>query len=164
MRLPLDLISVLLSAFALATSASSAERSQSVVSRLNRGLAGTPLAGTGAELERAGRRHRISPYFMAAVAGKESSLGRVPCRENPRNVWGLGACDRAWRVPYFDTWAEAASYYARFLRRHWPRARTPWDFHGYCVTPSGATCPDWAPAVASFMRTLFRVGPSVSYP
>lgn len=128
--------------------------------RLNRGLAGSPMRGLGFKLEAAGHRHGISPFFMAAVAATESSLGRVPCRNNPRNVWGLGACGRAWWPPFFNTWNEATHYFARFLVRTWPRARTPHDFHGY----AGEGTPVWASRTAYFMRSLFGVGSGVRYP
>lgn len=131
----------------------------SVVSTLERGLAGTPMAGTGKLLEEQGRRYRISPYFMAAVAATESSLGRASCRNNPRNVWGLASCVNSWAVPYFDSWREAISFYARFLASRWPRHSTPYSFRGY------AACSDcWARKVSYWMRALFAVPAETRYP
>lgn len=105
---------------------------QNVVKQLNAGLAGTPMQGTGKQLEAAGWKHRVHPAFMAAAAGLESAWGRLACNGNRWNLWGLGSCNRYWRVPYFATPGQAFDYYARFLRTRWPNARSPYDFHGYC--------------------------------
>lgn len=118
--------------------------------RLNANLAGTPLAGTGWIMEAEGHRHGIHPAFIAAAAGIESAWGRLPCRSNPRNVWGLGSCDRAWQVPHFTTWRYAIRYYARFIRSRWPHARTPYDLHGYCECGSRS----WGSRVAWNMDRL----------
>lgn len=131
---------------------------------LRRALAGTPLEPAADELELAGRRHDVNPELIVAIAYVESSLGVKACRTNPRNVWGLGACGRAWRPPVFRTWGHAASYFARFLRDRWPTARSPYDLARYCVTETGATCPDWAPAVTAAGRRLFGRTPTVNYP
>jgi len=137
---------------------------RAVVGRLDRYLAGTPMAGLGDNLERVGRRHGVSPYFIVGVAGKESSLGAAACGANPRNVWGLGACGRAWSPPYFGSWDDAIDYFARFVEgktgvsRGWPSARTPWDFHGYC---SGCEA-SWASGVTRFMSAM-GAGTSVEY-
>ena len=135
-----------------------AERAQ-LVRVLAGSLKGTPLYGHVAELEQAGRRHHVHPAFIAAAAGLESAWGRLPCRGNPRNVWGLGSCDRAWHVPHFDTWADAFDYYARFVAGRWPTARTPYDLHGYCQC--GAAY--WGSRVAWNMRRL-GFPPVVRYP
>lgn len=116
--------------------------------KLNRNLAGTPLAGTGWLLENEGHRHGVHPAFIAAVAGLESAWGRLPCTHNPKNVWGLGSCDRAWQVPHFTTWRQAIRYFARFIRQRWPSARTPYDLHGYCQ------CGSWGSRVAWNMDRL----------
>lgn len=133
---------------------------QRVVAQLNAGLAGTPMAGTGRQLEAAGWKHRVHPAFMAAVSAIESSWGRRMCE--PFNAWGLGSCKRAWTPPSFRSWAHAYDYYARFLRSRWPSARTPYDYHGYCVDRNGNDCPTWARDVAWNMDRL-GYGPSVRY-
>ena len=104
-----------------------------IVRRLDAGLAGTPMAGLGAILEAEGRRYGISPYFMAAAAGTESSFGAAGCGNNPKNVWGLAACDGRWHVPYFNTWQEAIGFYARFLASRWSNHSTPYSFRGYAA-------------------------------
>jgi len=133
---------------------------QAVVKALNAGLAGTPMAGTGKQLEAAGWKWRVHPAFMAGVAGIESAWGRLTCE--PFNAWGLGSCGRAWTPPSFRSWAHAYDYYARFLRSRWPSARSPYDFHGYCVTRSGADCPTWPGKVVWNMDRL-GFGSSVRY-
>lgn len=116
--------------------------------RLNATLAGTPLAGKGWLLEAEGYRGGIHPAFIAAVAGLESAWGRLPCSRNRFNYWGLGSCDRAWQVPYFQTFRQAVRYFARFVRQRWPNARTPYDLHGYCE------CSHWGSRVAWNMDRL----------
>lgn len=123
-----------------------------VAAQLNRGLAGTPMAGTGFALEAAGWRYRVHPAFVAAVAGVESTYGAAVCERF--NAWGLGSCGRAWRPPAFPSWKHAYDYFARFIRDRWPSALTPYDFHGYCVTPAGDDCPTWPGKVAANMRRL----------
>lgn len=116
--------------------------------RLNRALAGTPMQGLGGILERQGERWNVNPFFIAAVAHKESSLGAASCSSNPKNVWGLGACGRAWSPPYFRTWTQAVNYFVRFVRSRWPSATHPSHFRGYC---SGCEI-SWAAGVISWMN------------
>ncbi len=129
-----------------------------VVALLNDGLAGSPMEGTGADLERAGREYGVSPYFMAAVAATESSLGAAACGSGGYNAWGLGNCGSAWSVPSFGSWREAYDYYAKFLTR-WAGHSTPYSFRGY------AACDEcWARKVSEWMHTLFGVPAVTRYP
>ena len=129
-----------------------------VLRRLRRGLANTPMQGTEAALEAAGRRHGISPVFMAAVAGTESSYGAAACANNRMNVWGLSSCGSGWYVPTWNSWADAFDFYARFLTSRWPGATTPYSFRGY------AACSDcWGRSVSGHMAR-FGVSNSVVYP
>lgn len=130
-----------------------------VVQKLNRGLRGTPMAGLGVTLRDIGRQYNISPFFMAAAAGTESSFGAAGCGNNPKNVWGLAACDGRWNVPYFETWDEAIRFYAGFLRSHWPSATSPYDFHGYAACGS---C--WGAKTSSWMSSRFGVSAYTKYP
>jgi flagellum-specific peptidoglycan hydrolase FlgJ len=116
------------------------------------------MAGTETALEAAGRRYGISPYFMAAAAGTESSFGAAACSNNRMNVWGLSSCGSGWYVPQWSSWSEAISFYARFLTSRWPSARTTYDYHGYAACSS---C--WGARTAEHMRQRFGVGPSVLY-
>lgn len=127
--------------------------------RLNRGLNGTPMEGTGKDLEQAGRRYHVHPAFIAAIAGTESSFGAAPCSSNRFNAYGLANCQGIWSVPAFRSWADSYLFMARFLSSRWPHARTTYDFHGY------AACDDcWGRKTAEHMRARFGVGSSVVYP
>jgi len=130
-----------------------------VVARLNRGLAGTPMAGTGAILERWGRRYGISPFFMAATAATESSLGAAACSNNRYNVWGLASCTGSWYVPAFASWDEAIAFYARYLTRTWSSHSTPYSFRGYAECDA---C--WGRSVSELMSSLFGVPAVTTYP
>jgi hypothetical protein len=124
--------------------------------RLERGLAGSPMAGSSRQLELAGRRWNVSPYFIAAIAATESSLGVAGCSNF--NYWGLANCDGRWSVPTFGSLGEAYDFMGRFLRSRWPSASTPWDYHGYAACDS---C--WGSKTASHMARLFGVGSSTRY-
>lgn len=131
---------------------------QTVVRRLQRGLQGSPMEGSERALERAGWRHGISPFFMAAVAATESSLGRAACSNNRFNAWGLANCSGIWYVPAFGSWAEAYEFYARFLTGRWPNATSAYHYYDYARCDA---C--WARKTASWMSSLFGVGPDVRY-
>lgn len=137
----------------------------SMINRLNRGLDGTPMEGTGGELELAGRRYGIHPAFIAAIAGTESSFGAAACRNNRYNAFGLSSCGSGWSVPWFRSWADAYDFMGRFLTGRtnvtsgWPNARTTWDYHGYAAC---SRC--WGDKTAYWMRTRFGLPPNVRYP
>lgn len=122
------------------------------------------MRNTGKVLDNQGRKYGISPFFIAAVAGKESSYGAAACRNNPKNVWGLGQCGRVWRVPYFETWTEAINFFVRFITGNtnitsgWPNATTPYQFYQYC---SGCE-QEWGAGVSRHMYEL-GVTPRVKY-
>lgn len=130
-----------------------------IISRLNRGLRGTPMEGLGRVLRDVGRAEDVSPFFMAAVAGTESSFGAAGCSNNPRNVWGLANCDGRWYVPYFNTWDEAIRFYADFLSDRWPSATSPFHFSGYAACDA---C--WGRKTAYWMSSRFGVSAYTKYP
>lgn len=131
---------------------------QTVVIRLERGLQGSPMEGSGKALERAAWRHRISPFFIVAVAATESSIGRAACANNRFNVWGLANCSGIWHVPAFRSWDEAYDFYARYLTERWPDATTCHHYYKYAKC---SAC--WGRKTAAWMRSLFGVGPYVRY-
>jgi len=96
------------------------------------------------------RKYKINPTFVVAVAGKESSFGAASCSSNPKNVWGLGACNRAWRTPEFKSWIQAINYFVRFIDGRWPSANNPFEFYGYC---QGCEY-EWGSAVSTHMRNI----------
>jgi hypothetical protein len=146
-------------ALAAAKAAKISPKREDVVHALNRGLYDTPMANTGRELEAAGHKHHVHPALIAAIAGTESSFGAAGCSGNPKNAFGLSSCGAGWHVPYFETWAEAYTFMARFLTSRWPHARTAYDYHGYAACSS---C--WGNKVAYWMRARFKLSSSVSYP
>lgn len=131
---------------------------QSAVDLLNGGLEGSPMAHTGRALEAAGWKWHVSPFMVAGIAAKESSLGVHACRSNPKNAFGLSSCGSGWYVPYFRTWAQAYDFVAHFIHTRWPDARTPWDLHRYA-----ADTESWATSVAFHMRRLFSAQPDARY-
>lgn len=128
-----------------------------MVEILNRGLAGTPMAGTGAELERAGREFGIHPAFIAAIAGTESSFGEAMCGNY--NAYGLANCSGIWSVPAFRSWGDSYRFMGEYLSSRWPSATTTYDYHRYAAC---SAC--WGRKNAMFMRTRFGVGHRTRYP
>lgn len=132
-----------------------------VARQVAHGLRGTPLQGLGFVFEAEAHRRNLSPFFLVGASGTESSLGAAGCSGNRFNIWGLGACNRYWHVPFFPTWRHAISYYADFIRQHWPHARTVYDLHGYCECGSLS----WGSQTLAWMHRLFQdVSGSVLYP
>lgn len=118
-----------------------------------------PMTGTGKTLERIGRKHGVSPFFIAAVSITESSAGLAACSNNRFNVWGLSSCGSGWYVPPFRSWAEAIGFYSRFLTSRWPSATTTMHYYGYARDSS-----KWGRKTAEHMRRWFGVDNTVRYP
>lgn len=137
---------------------------EAVVRSLDRGLAGTPMAGTGRSLEASGWKWGRSPFFIAAIAESESSLGAAACSNDRFNAFGLSSCHSGWAVPQFRSWAHVYDFMGRYLTGHtsithgWPHARTTYDFSGYAACSS---C--WGASTERHMRKRFGVGNSVLY-
>jgi len=133
-------------------------RRNKIIARLNRGLVGTPMEGLGAAYEEAGRLNDVSPYLLAAASGTESSFGVSAC--GSYNAWGLGNCSGSSWVPSFASWSEAIHWYAVYLRRTWPSARTTYDF----THPNYAACPPcWGRKTAWWMASRFGAPGTVAY-
>jgi len=99
------------------------------------------------------------------ASGVESSYGLHPSYGNPYNIWGLSACGRAWPEPHFATRRQAYRYFIRFIRSHWPNARTIYEFHGYCVPYERCGAPIWGARALSKARQLFGpVSPALCFP
>jgi len=141
-----------------------ASRRLAVVQRLAHGLQGTALRGLEHEFEQAAWAENMNPYFLVGASGTESSFGAAPCTRdnNPKNIWGLGACGTRWQEPIFGTWREAITYYVWFIRDRWPHAQTCYQLSGYC--PECGTY-GWGLATHQKMRQLFgSVSASLAYP
>lgn len=129
-----------------------------MIRTLQRGLTGTPMAGTGAELEAAGRRYHVHPAFIAAIAGTESTFGAAACASNQYNAFGLSSCGSGWSVPNFQSWGEVYEFMGRFLSSRWPSAATTYDYHGYA-----ANSVSWGAKCAYWMQARFGLGNGVRY-
>ncbi len=124
--------------------------SKQEIKKINRYLQSTPMRGTGKIIVHQAKKYDLNPTFVAAVAGKESSFGAASCSRNPKNVWGLGACGRAWNPPYFKSWVSAVNYFVRFIDQRWPSASSPFQFYGYCQGCES----EWGRSVAQHMQNM----------
>lgn len=129
-----------------------------VAKRLKDGLTkpyAFPLRRYAFAMEAAGHRYNVNPYFIAAIAGVESTFGKAACGGN---AWGIGSCSVT-----FPTFKEGAFYTARLLRTGYLN-RGLRDVYAvgrvYCP-PCGNR---WGEKVAYFMRYFFRSPPAVTYP
>jgi hypothetical protein len=129
-----------------------------VIRQLQRGLSGTEMDGTAGDLLAAALKYRISPFFIAAIAGTESSFGAAACSNNRFNAFGLSSCGSGWHVPNFQSWREAYMFMGQFLTSRWSGASSTFDFHGYAACSS---C--WGAKTAMHMRQRFGVGSSVRF-
>ena len=130
------------------------ERRLPVLRTLRAGLAGFPLALIADALEREGWRYNVSPYFLAAIAGKESTFGKAACGGN---AWGIASCGMT-----FPTFADGAHYTARLLRQNYiddGLTTIPEIGYRYCVPPHS-----WIRDVTAIMRQYFGAAPVVTYP
>jgi hypothetical protein len=72
---------------------------------------GSPMAGSGTAFVASGQRWQVDPRLLVAIAGAESSFGRITCA--PFNAWGWGCPDG----PYdFTSWADGIETVTRGLR------------------------------------------------
>lgn len=132
-----------------------------VAQALARGLRGTPVARQAWVLEDVAYHDGISPFFIAGAAGTESSVWRAPCPGDRFNGWGVASCGAAWADPGFTSYRQAFDWYARYIRRQWPSARTPYDLHNYCGCGDIA----WGNKTVAWIRQLFgNVPTGLAYP
>jgi hypothetical protein len=125
-----------------------------VALKLKEGLRGTPLARHAFKLEAEGWRWNINPFFVAAVAGTESSFGAAACGGN---AWGLGNCGIA-----FTSLADGIGYATKLLRTSYldDGLRTLEHVGGrYAACGS---C--WAERTEFFMRERFGSPLMLTYP
>jgi membrane-bound lytic murein transglycosylase B len=103
---------------------------------------GSPMAGHAATIVEAGRRYRIDPRSIVAIAGVESRFGAVmPCY----NAWGWGKNACRWY-----SWRQAILSYARVVSEAYPSLR-----HGDFATASRSYNPANAAAWAAKCRAYF---------
>lgn len=75
---------------------------------------GSPMAGQGTAFIASAGRWQVDPRLLVAIAGAESSFGRITCA--PFNAWGWGCPDG----PYdFDSWADGIDTVMEGLRTNY---------------------------------------------
>ncbi len=127
------------------------------------------MAGTGRELEAAGRAHNVNPALIAGISGTESTFGEAACWKNHHrtyNAFGLASCG-SWNgtpVPDFASWGEAYDFMGRYLTGKtritsgWVGATSAWSIHGYAACDA---C--WAAKTETHMAR-FHLGTGFAYP
>jgi len=133
-----------------------AKNRRAIVATLKAGLSKDhvrPLYRYAYALEAAGHRYNVSPYFLAAIAGVESTFGEEACGGN---AWGIASCGVS-----FPTFKEGAWYTAKLLRESYINKglTTPW-----AINRKYAASSTWGERVAYYMRYFFGSGPVVTYP
>ena len=120
-----------------------------IIRRVAAGLHGYPLEPWAKEFERAGRHWNISPYFMAAISGLESTYGLYV---TPGNAWGIGP----------------GISYANFGEGVWALAKllaTSYDLTSTYTVGPRYCCPYWGGTVGSIMQSRFGASPyALRYP
>lgn len=125
------------------------EQRNVIVRRLEAGLSGYPLASYAADFEAAGRAYNVSPYFMAAISGTESTYG---LHVSPGNAWGIGP------GMYFPSFREGIWYLAKMLHNDYDLSNTWTVGSRYC-------CSGWGSTTGSIMQSRFGASPySLAYP
>ena len=116
------------------------------------GHARSPLRKELIGIVKASKAEGISPYFILAIAGKESTFGLATCG---KNAWGWNRCStNGWR-----TFAEGARTVARGLRVNylgkWGSRTVPEVGYDYCGRSCGSS---WSSGVGYFMSHIFKAG------
>lgn len=119
------------------------DRGGNWIGRIDRYLAGSPLAGQGRVFYLAAADAGIEPRLMPAIAMIESGAGRV--NANTNNFFGRRARRgyRSWVTP-----EEAIQNQARYVANMWGRVSSPYQMTGY------ATSPVWKGNVAREMARI----------
>ena len=121
---------------------------------MKRGLRGTPLARHAFRLESEGWRWNINPFFVASIAGTESSFGAAACGGN---AWGLGNCGFT-----FSDMGDGIHYATRLLRLSYLNlGYGTLDRVGARYAACGSC---WAAKTGWFMRARFGSSLTLTYP
>ena len=118
-------------------------------------LASSPLRRELTGIVRAARKNGVSPYFLLAIAGVESTFGKAACGYN---AWGWNSC----RSYNFASFAQGAQVVASSLRANYlDRGHRTLDSVAaiYCP-PSSAR---WAEHVRYFMTRVFAAGEGLQW-
>lgn len=100
--------------------------------RLDRYLAGSPLAGQGENFAKAAWKYNIDPRWSAAISNTESSKGAYCIR--PHNAWGWGAADEdpAGLALHWDSWEDAIDAHAKGLSEGYGYTISMYGARAYC--------------------------------
>lgn len=116
-------------------------------------LAGTPLKGTGRAFVSAGNAYGVSPWFLVAIAGHESSFGTKGFATNgSHNPFGLGVTGAAGAGMRFSTWEGAIRKAAATLGG--PLYKGAGKTSIEAIGARWAADPAWANGVAAQMASL----------
>lgn len=113
--------------------------------RLNRYLAGSPLAGHGDDFALSAYRHGIDPRLSAAIAMKESGLGSH--NAGAHNAWGVRS-GKGWRS--WGSWTAAIDAHAALIARYGKHSTPESMARKYCPP----TWQQWARSVRSQMSLI----------
>lgn len=113
-------------------------------------LASSPLRRELAGIVRAARENGVSPYFLLAIAGVESTFGKAACGHN---AWGWNSC----RSYNFASFAQGAQVVASSLRANY-LDRGHWTLDSVAVIYCPPSSARWAEHVRYFMTQVFDAG------
>jgi hypothetical protein len=74
----------------------------------------SPMAGQGAAFVASGGRWQLDPRLLVAIAGAESSFGKLTCARH--NAWGWGCPNNPYQ---FDSWADGIDAVSKGLRTYY---------------------------------------------
>jgi hypothetical protein len=132
-------------------------------------LKGTPLQGQGRAFYNAGRKYRVDPKLLIAIAGAESSFGRITSGSHNPFGWGPGIDFKSWGHA-IDSVAKGlrAGYLSQGLRTI-PQIGSKWAPIGASNDPTNLNS-NWVKNVSKFYKELGgksvggRGGPSQAAP
>jgi hypothetical protein len=113
---PIVLLVALAALLGLPTAAGAAATPPPTAAQIDAYLASkaSPMAGQGSAFVASGGRWQLDPRLLVAIAGAESSFGKLTCA--PYNAWGWG-CPNG---PYeFESWADGIDTVAEGLRTNY---------------------------------------------
>jgi beta-N-acetylglucosaminidase len=137
------------------------------VEQLDNALAGTGLAGLGADFLEVQEEEGINALFAAAHAAVESGWGKSEIAVEKHNLFGINADDSNPDEAYdYSSFGACISYYGSWLRSHYLAAGGEW-YHGDTIhdvfIDYSSSHDTEGNTVAEIMNELFaKAGPSTA--